>query len=295
MMLKFGVRTGWKRKLITAPLAFSLALCLGTTAAQVAPDPPLPVPPEGGRVSPLDSGSTAKAPAQPSAEEIAGLVKELGRESYLERQKAQKKLLDLGKYHPRPIMEQIAPLYYGATDADLRYRLRMTLWNLTRYDLNERPIGFVGIQMRTASVTDKNGRWRQAVRVQMVLEGTAAERNGVQPGDYILKVDDVDLSGAGIPSLTFQEYIVSHTIGDEVNLEMIRNGKPMTMKLKLGEWNEEKYGISSHVLDRLQVSFNTFMREQAQKLGLTPEAKENTADPLSRPRVPPPTRGPGTK
>jgi membrane-associated protease RseP (regulator of RpoE activity) len=68
--------------------------------------------------------------------------------------------------------------------------------------------------------------------VRQVTAGSAAAVAGIQPGDVIQKFNDEPL--ANFKALT--QKIGDHQPGDEVNLSILRNGKPIQFKVKLGQW-----------------------------------------------------------
>ncbi|MFV0523656.1 MAG: S1C family serine protease [Acidimicrobiales bacterium] len=68
------------------------------------------------------------------------------------------------------------------------------------------------------------------VQVTDVTAGSAAELAGIQPGDHILSID-------GAPVTTFEELaglVVAHPPDEVVDIEVIRNGQPLTLTATLG-------------------------------------------------------------
>lgn len=68
--------------------------------------------------------------------------------------------------------------------------------------------------------------------VTQVARGSAAAEAGIQIDDMILKYDDEELQD-------FQQLIditSRHSVGDKVKMEILRDGKPMTVTLTLKEW-----------------------------------------------------------
>ncbi len=68
--------------------------------------------------------------------------------------------------------------------------------------------------------------------VRAVTPGSAAAVAGIQQGDIIQKFNGEAL--ANFKGLT--QKIGDHRPGDEVTLTVLRNGKPMEFKVKLGQW-----------------------------------------------------------
>ncbi|MGE5254665.1 MAG: DegQ family serine endoprotease [Planctomycetaceae bacterium] len=68
-----------------------------------------------------------------------------------------------------------------------------------------------------------------------VIAGGAAEKGGIRRGDVIIRFD-----GKGIHEMNELPRIVAAThVGKEVEVEILREGKPMKLKLRVGELKEE--------------------------------------------------------
>lgn len=109
--------------------------------------------------------------------------------------------------------------------------------------------GFLGIQMSGVLLPAKPNEAvaRQAVRVDMVLPDTPAQKFGLEAGDMIFRVDHVDLgvaNGGGnqrlngfelqLPSVSnFSKYIKSKQPGEVVTLHLLRGGKPREIEVAL--------------------------------------------------------------
>ncbi|HSR13226.1 MAG TPA: PDZ domain-containing protein, partial [Thermodesulfobacteriota bacterium] len=68
-----------------------------------------------------------------------------------------------------------------------------------------------------------------------VIPGSAAEAGGIQRGDVIVKFDGKDIDEMNeLPKL-----VASTPVGKEVEAEVLREGKPLKLKFKVGELKEE--------------------------------------------------------
>lgn len=68
--------------------------------------------------------------------------------------------------------------------------------------------------------------------VSLVTPGSAAAAAGVQLNDIIQKFD-----GEAIPNFkALTSKVATHHPGDEIKLEVLRNGQPKELKVKLGKW-----------------------------------------------------------
>lgn len=222
----------------------------------------------------------AHATPPPSTAKLDGLLKNLEADDYETRMGAQSELVALASRHASIVAEALVGPYLVATDADLRARLRLTLWNAKRYEINTRPVGFVGIQMldsfRQNDNQAINGGFQPAVQVVAVIEQTAAAKNDLRIGDLIVGVDGKEFANGESPSILFKEHIGSRTVGEPVELKVIRGALEMTVKLELGERPIELFGMAGEERDAIDTAFNAFLREAAQKRGLAVPGREPT-------------------
>jgi S1-C subfamily serine protease len=88
--------------------------------------------------------------------------------------------------------------------------------------------GFLGV---AGGPTEDNSA---GVQVEEVTAGSAAEAAGIQVGDHILSID-------GAPVTAFQDLIgliVAHSPGDTIDIELVRDGEPVTVTATLGRKEE---------------------------------------------------------
>jgi serine protease Do len=71
----------------------------------------------------------------------------------------------------------------------------------------------------------------QGVIVQDVPSSGPAADAGIQQGDVITKVGDYELNG----QTTFSEALFNYKPGDKIDVEVVRNGKTMTVSVTLGD------------------------------------------------------------
>lgn len=71
-------------------------------------------------------------------------------------------------------------------------------------------------------------------QINSVLSGSAAERAGLQTGDVIIGLDDVEVKQFS----DLQEAINQHVPGDEVEVKFTRAGTTQSAKVRLGKLNE---------------------------------------------------------
>ncbi len=97
--------------------------------------------------------------------------------------------------------------------------------------------GFTGMQIQGMSekIADSLGRkTADGVLVRDVALGGPADKAGIKRGDLIFKY-----AGKNIDSFqTMVKTAGSTRPGQEVGVSLVRQGKPMTLKMKLGKWTE---------------------------------------------------------
>ena len=90
--------------------------------------------------------------------------------------------------------------------------------------------GYLGIQtgplQRGASGSDTGG-----VTVGEVVSGSPAEQAGLQPGDVIRKFDGRDVKNF----ITLRTLVAQAPLDKQVELQIVRNGKPLTVKTQIKE------------------------------------------------------------
>ena len=72
----------------------------------------------------------------------------------------------------------------------------------------------------------------QGVQVTRVFPGTAAEKFGIKSGDFIRKIDELSVVGAGGRE-KLQEYVGGKFAGDKIEVHLERDGEPLKIALEL--------------------------------------------------------------
>ena len=106
------------------------------------------------------------------------------------------------------------------------------------------------------------------VRVDSLLVGGAAELAGLQRGDVITHVNGTSV--VDVPAL--QEMVAIQRPGDEVSLELLRNGKKQTvvatLKKRSGSARISSATPSSDVLEKLGAEFETLDETTAEEMDI---------------------------
>ncbi|NQX93276.1 MAG: PDZ domain-containing protein, partial [Flavobacteriales bacterium] len=100
-------------------------------------------------------------------------------------------------------------------------------YDISFFDVRESR-GFLGVTLENQY--DENGEW-EAVRINSIIENTAAEEYDLRSGDIVLSVGDIDK-----PDLEqFVEAIRMHQPGDLVRISVLRGKQVIQMNIELGE------------------------------------------------------------
>ncbi|MCH7526079.1 MAG: PDZ domain-containing protein [Planctomycetes bacterium] len=199
--------------------------------------------------SPIRGGSGArgildrKPPAPPNEPadptRIADLVDQLSGSSYADREAAQNELRDIGN----AAIEHLQRRYRQTDDFEARLRIRhlaesIYLWNevLGRH-------GFLGVGHRPLTrdgpkVDRRIQPGKAAYLITHVVPGTSADGGGIKKGDIIVAVDGVRFPDSPLMtsnrSTLFADYIRTKPPGTEMNFDIYRGKRPLTLRIRIG-------------------------------------------------------------
>jgi S1-C subfamily serine protease len=106
--------------------------------------------------------------------------------------------------------------------------------------------------------------------VNNVQEGSPAQKAGVAAGDVIVKVDGQAVDG----SKAVQKAVLTHNIGQKLNVDVWRNGKPAQLVATLAEFTDGEGqggaggGGAEDGKGRLGIELQNLTPELAQRLGV---------------------------
>jgi WD40 repeat protein len=125
---------------------------------------------------------------------------------------------------------------------------------------------FLGVRSRAPAAAGTRG-----AEVAHVFSGSPADLSGARVGDVIVGADDQDIESDG----ALGSYLGSRSAGNSALLRLLRDGKPLTARVTLGErprhlWQSD--GEQVHE-PRSGLSFKTVTREVARALGLDPDTR----------------------
>jgi membrane-associated protease RseP (regulator of RpoE activity) len=212
------------------PLALALLLGMASPLLPVAfgqsADASADPDPAAGEAAP-DKGEEGDEQVDPAAGRE--LVRQLGHSKYETREAAQKKLEAL----PAGALPIVAEAYRASDDPEVRMRLRaygqafFLKHELPRHGIH--PPAFLGVSQTTGF--DPDGQ--AFIEVVQVIDGTAAQRAGIKPGDRIIALDGRRVDRADTVT-QFSEAIKAHQPGKTVTLTIIRDSEPIDIDATLG-------------------------------------------------------------
>ena len=95
----------------------------------------------------------------------------------------------------------------------------------------EASIGIFAYDKNIVSYITPNIEFQNGIYVEQISEDSPAKKTELKVGDIITKIDGNDL----INMCDLREYIYTKKPGDEVVLDVLRNRKNLTIKIKLSK------------------------------------------------------------
>jgi serine protease Do len=114
-------------------------------------------------------------------------------------------------------------------------------------------------KMKSLKLTSPKGAY-----VIEVMKGSPAYKAGLKPGDVILSYDGKQLEDSG----ELRNLVAGTPIGKEISLGIMRNGKRLTIPVKIGNPQEAARIMASVLEDKLGVSVRPITESEASKYGL---------------------------
>jgi len=105
--------------------------------------------------------------------------------------------------------------------------------------------GYIGVSIKDIDIKDAKGLGldkAKGVLIQDVLKGGAGDDAGLKTGDVILSVDGKEVNAAN----ELQTIIGSHKPGDEVSLNVFRDGSTLTKVVRLKPRDESSSGLAEN-------------------------------------------------
>ncbi len=169
------------------------------------------------------------------AEEVpAAILERLVSDDFRVREAASADLVAWSRARSEVAMDELFELSRSATDPEARERCLSALRVLVGDLYLKEGEGYIGIRMQDefANVPD-DPRPRGVIRVIQVVEDSAADLAGLRLNDLIAGLNGT-IWHEGQVSIPFGEKIRQFKPGDEVLLKVLREGRLIDIKVKLG-------------------------------------------------------------
>lgn len=157
-------------------------------------------------------------------------VTSLSSPEFQEREDAQAKLLGWGRARGDEALDQFLDLSQDSDDPETRARCLWILRELVNDEFMKEGEGYMGINLvdEFLDIPGEAGP-RNVIRVIWVQPGSPAERAGLRLNDLI-----VGVGGSIWPEPVFREKIKKMKPNDEVEIQALRAGGPISLRMKLG-------------------------------------------------------------
>lgn len=216
-------------------LIITLFSCKGVEGKnEFIPVPEEVVPDSAKPGGPLPQKYDQFAPDWQKKQHVDQLLKELAAAGWQQREKAQKRLLELLLASENGMLDYLITRSLLQDDPEIIFRSKKVLQDYfykTEYD-PDRKKGFIGLQLMEAGEMVINQEKFFPIRVVMPQEGFPGKAADIRRGDLILGVDG-QICGHNFSMNDFILYIASLKPGTEINLALFSLGKVENKKIKL--------------------------------------------------------------
>lgn len=241
-----------------------LALASGATTAQTSSDPP---------VEETDEASIGDEFSIPVADDLAAEIQvfaaDLGSPEYVKREDATRRLTEIGV----ATFATLRSLFRQTDELEVRLRIESIVKSAYLdhhiFDTN----AFLGIAQASVPVMhgddERIALGRVGIKVQRVIEGTAAERVKLQKGDVIIALDGETIKAGGARVIAeFGESIRVRGPGTLMAMTLLRGSEQLELEVILGRRPIEYYNRAQanvHLqLDRARQEFRVWWRTHFQ-------------------------------
>jgi len=115
---------------------------------------------------------------------------------------------------------------------------------------------------------------RKGTRVIQVFKGRSAEKAGIQVGDILLKLDGTAISASNQGDTEFLNQMVrQYPVGSKVNIELLRQGEPMTVSVELEAAQETASRMDRYESKLFELSVRNVAFSDRVDLQLEPDQK----------------------
>lgn len=222
-------------------------------------------------------------PSLAATNALDDLIRQLGAQEFAARQAAQEQLLQRGTNDHVAVLAACVPAFVATTDPEVKIRLREVMAALVEAHIRNRPRGYLGVRFANPPVAalPQDGPAADAppaagILIQAVIEDSPAARAGLQAGDRILKMNDLEL-GENPDTQAFIRFIQSQAPGAPVTIVLQRAAETLTIPLDLGALPEELRAQLAPLTKDPAAFFHDWLREQIGPATTTPPVDRRPA------------------
>ncbi len=192
------------------------------------------------------------------ADGVFALLDQLHSNDYAEREAADAALREMGT----PILPYLTERYRQSEDLESQLRVQRIIEYVYFWDEVFSQNAFLGIEhVLHNNPADARLKENEAgIEIRRIIEGTSADRAGLQGGDLVIGVDGVRLS-SGINVSTFAEMIRTKSPGDRMEFLIFRGTEMMTFDIELGIRPIPMYANRNRVPKELREHYDTQIAE----------------------------------
>jgi serine protease Do len=129
--------------------------------------------------------------------------------------------------------------------------------------------GWLGVSIRDLSpgqVKSMKRKDNKGALIAEVVPGSPAEKAGLKKDDLVVRVQGVAIEDAA----ALQRSVADTPVGDTAGLTVLRDGKPVDLKVTIGSMDEAMRQIAASLEDRLGVIVRPLTSDETREYGLNP-------------------------
>jgi len=159
-------------------------------------------------------------------------VTQLGSNNYKERIAAQKALIAASEKHTAALLKLAGESWKASEDPEVRFRLYEVMEQVVRAHIYDHPSGYLGITM-IAGESLHERKTIGVIRAYEVKDDSPAAKAGLVPDDEIFEIEGKRFD-KDVRTTALRHFLQTKRPGDEIELGILRDFKPKTIKVKLG-------------------------------------------------------------
>jgi membrane-associated protease RseP (regulator of RpoE activity) len=169
---------------------------------------------------------------------INALVRQLGDETYEQREQAVQALVKLAATEESAVLDVCLQVHDQNPDPEIRFRCMKILKEVVSGPIYNRPRGFLGVRLVAIPNLPEEINAQRLIFIHEVTRDTAAAEGGVEAGDIILAMNHLSMSSFNSVS-RFIFHIQQYAPGTPIVLLVLRKGSLRMLVPILGKAGED--------------------------------------------------------